>query len=111
MRCEHCGAEQANGKFCDNCGRMLTRVIVEETAEEAAAAKITASGPLKCSHCGTQQSGGHFCDNCGLELDIFRVEEEQAVGGGRCHQCGHWSKVRLCPNCGIPIRNFVGQEE
>ncbi|HUU02898.1 MAG TPA: hypothetical protein VM425_15800 [Myxococcota bacterium] len=111
MRCEHCGAEQAAGKFCDSCGRMLTRVLVETESEKAAAPDGFDTGLLKCSHCGSQQAGGHFCDKCGLELDIFRVEGDDVVSGGRCHQCGHWSKTRLCPNCGIPIRDFVAPEE
>lgn len=111
MRCEHCGAEQSSGKFCDNCGRMLTRVRVEDAAEQATATGSQAAGMLKCSHCGNQQAGGHFCDKCGLELDAFRVGDEEVTIGGRCHQCGHWSKTRLCPNCGIPISNFVGPEE
>jgi hypothetical protein len=110
MRCEHCGAEQSTGKFCDRCGRMLTRVRVETPVAEPTAGRKVRPQILKCS-CGHQQSEGHFCDSCGLELNFFRVEEAQEAIGGRCRQCGTWSSASpICPNCGIPIPDFKAEE-
>ncbi len=107
MKCEHCGADQASGRVCESCGRMMTRIIVAEKTEPGEGGQKARPDVLKCAACGSQQASGHFCDKCGLELDFYRVEDDEVVGGGRCRQCGKWSKDRICPNCGVLIPNYV----
>ncbi|MBW1872034.1 MAG: hypothetical protein JRJ19_08225 [Deltaproteobacteria bacterium] len=111
MKCEHCGAEQASGRVCETCGRMLTRIMVPEGPGAGERRQKFRPDVLKCTACGSEQASGHFCDKCGLELDFYRVEDDELVIGGRCRQCGKWSKDRICPNCGIMIANYVSGEE
>jgi len=110
MKCEYCGHEQASGRFCDACGKMLTRVIVEA---DDRADKQAGSGPrqVKCRYCGHTQAQGRFCDGCGMMFDAFRVENQKDLPGARCPQCARISTVRVCPNCGIPIPGFPTGEE
>jgi len=111
MKCEHCGAEQEGGRFCEKCGRMMTRVRLETPEDVPDSGVRVHPDVMKCSACGNEQSEGHFCNKCGLELDFYRVEDEAVEVGGRCRQCGDWSKEPICRNCGIPIPNFNSGEE
>ena len=90
---------------------MMTRVRLDVPTDGPSAGTKALPAVLKCSACGNQQESGHFCDSCGLELDFYRVEEQEILWGGRCRQCGDWSKDRLCPNCGVPVPNFETGEE
>lgn len=60
IRCEFCGTVYENppGKFCDKCGRRLTRVM-PAPADESAQAK-------RCPLCGHQNKlEARVCVNCG----------------------------------------------
>jgi ribosomal protein L32 len=111
MKCEHCGHEQSSGRFCDACGRVLTRVIVE--AEGGGDMQPGGSAPrqVKCRYCGHLQAQGRFCDGCGMMFDAYRVEDEDDAFEARCPQCARLSKTRICPNCGVPIPGFPLEEE
>lgn len=60
IRCEFCGTvyEKPPGKFCDQCGRRLARVM-SAAMEEPTLTK-------KCPHCGHQNKlEARICVNCG----------------------------------------------
>ncbi|MBN2495222.1 MAG: hypothetical protein JXR96_11560 [Deltaproteobacteria bacterium] len=111
MKCEHCGYEQPGGKFCDNCGRMLTRILVEEEpAEEAPVAAALVS--IRCHRCGHEQAGGRICEACGIMLEVYRemTDEEEEETSRRCPSCGLPSSRPVCINCGVRIPDFSEEE-
>ncbi len=65
MRCEHCGAEQAEGKFCDNCGRMLSRVKLKTKKDESKPSERSG----RCHQCG-RLSKDPICRNCGIPVHL-----------------------------------------
>ena len=106
MCCEQCGNEQKSGKFCDKCGLMLTRVLVDIEEENPDPDK-----PQECHKCGHIQPSGRICENCGLMLSIYRVDVgDGVVDSKRCHQCGSYSKTPICRNCGTRILGFESEE-
>ena len=103
MRCEHCGHEQAQGRFCDNCGRMLTRIRLEPEDTETASPQRPAPPQVRCSHCGHQQAGGRLCAQCGMQLDYYSAADDGEPQMMVCPECGvHTTRV-VCPNCSIRI--------
>jgi primosomal protein N' len=109
MKCEHCGHEQASGKFCDNCGRFLTRVKLD-TGEPETGRLADQPSELKCSKCGNTQTSGRFCDKCGMMLDFFQALPEKEEVTARCPECGSRSTQAQCRNCGIMIPGFPTEE-
>ena len=105
MKCEHCGHDQESGKFCDKCGRFLTRVKLDDPDDGAPPAV------LKCSKCGSSQTSGKICDKCGLLLDFYQAMEEEDELSARCPECGSSSTSPQCRNCGILIPNFPTKED
>jgi ribosomal protein L32 len=106
VKCEQCGFEQISQKFCDNCGLMLTRIIVAIEEENPDPTKAQ-----QCKKCGHLQPQGRICEKCGLMLSVYRVD----VGDGadslkRCIECGSYSAERICRNCGVPVPGFDEEE-
>jgi len=68
IKCEFCGMEYEThpGKFCDRCGRVLSRINFEPDNEELIEHK-------KCLKCGHRNSlEARICINCG---DLLREPE------------------------------------
>lgn len=60
LRCEFCGKEYETdpGKFCDQCGRVLSRISIEPEAEGA--------DFNRCHKCGCANPlENRVCKNCG----------------------------------------------
>jgi hypothetical protein len=126
MKCEQCGFEQSSGRFCDNCGRSLTRIRLtpEEFAQlnpqaapppPAAAGGVVVGTPvLKCLYCGNEQASGKFCDACGMAFGTLRRDlEVEAVSTEvqlRCPTCGLTGSGPVCRNCGIRIPGSSSEE-
>ena len=109
MKCYSCGHEQASGRFCDRCGLMVTRLIVDEN-DAANDGPDVRPAELRC-RCGHVQSAGRFCDSCGMMFDFFRALPDESDLSARCPQCGGTCYSPLCRNCGVRIPNFPGAEE
>lgn len=60
IKCEFCGMEYENppGKFCDNCGRVLTRLTLGPMEEEPQLKRC-----MKCGH--RNAADVRICINCG----------------------------------------------
>lgn len=113
MKCYNCGHEQASGRFCDRCGRMITKIKLEADASEeqgSARDKYEEDRPqrLQCK-CGHIQIQGRFCDKCGMMLDYYRAMPEDELPAARCPQCGGMSSSPVCGNCGIKIPGFPSE--
>jgi ribosomal protein L32 len=110
MKCEHCGHDQPSGKFCDSCGRILTRIRHDEPDDAQEDQQAGQARVHKCHRCGHEQSGGRICEGCGMMLDAFQNLPEEEEISARCPECGTSSSVRICRNCGIPIPGFPSEE-
>ncbi len=66
IKCEFCGAEYEKppGKFCDRCGRILSRI--DPNAEPPAEEETEYVKCLKCGH--RNQLDATVCLNCGERL-------------------------------------------
>ena len=60
IRCEFCGtvSENPTGKFCDQCGRRLTRTMNEDRGDSTDAVRC-----LQCGH--RNKPGTRICVECG----------------------------------------------
>jgi len=111
MKCYNCGHEQASGRFCDRCGLMVTRVIVDEGGgDQSDDSGEARPEELRC-RCGNVQRTGRFCDRCGMMFDFYRAQPDASDLSARCPQCGGVSHSPLCRNCGVRIPDFPGAEE
>jgi len=71
IRCEFCGAEYEEdpGKFCDKCGRVLSRFNIEIPNEEGE------QDHVRCTKCGHRnEKDAIMCVNCGE-----RIYERQSL--------------------------------
>lgn len=76
--CPVCGKPAGNGKFCNNCGASMGRVVCPSCGAQMApgvkfcnecGASMTAPRVLKCPACGAQaEPGVKFCGGCGAKL-------------------------------------------
>ena len=108
MRCEHCGHEQAEGKFCEACGLMLTRIRVAAARTAPAGESAPAAVTLRCTACGEEQrAAGKFCEKCGMRLDIYRPAPPEPPPV-KCPECGLVTSRQICPGCGTRI--YVPEE-
>jgi hypothetical protein len=99
MKCEYCGAEQNEGKFCEVCGMMMTRVMVNASFGKNEAVE---QKKLACRYCGHEQAGGIFCDQCGMRLDVYRPAPPEPAAV-KCPECGAVTTRQVCPNCGTRV--------
>ncbi|MBW2699449.1 MAG: hypothetical protein JRF33_01410 [Deltaproteobacteria bacterium] len=109
MKCEQCGFEQTAAKFCERCGRMMTRLLLddEEKTDRANAQKGVKMRVNKCHRCGHEQAKGRICAGCGIMLEIFREEiDDNAVVTRLCPSCAVPSTTSRCRNCGERIPGF-----
>ncbi len=63
IKCEFCGKEydEDPGKFCDQCGRALSRVGFEYEGETG--------GLVRCKNCGHRNApDAEVCINCGERI-------------------------------------------
>ncbi|RME20393.1 MAG: hypothetical protein D6806_16435, partial [Deltaproteobacteria bacterium] len=101
-KCEHCGHDQDAGKFCDNCGRMLTRVRIAQPGGGDGRPSAGAAGRqgVRCIYCGNVQAAGRICEKCGMQLDRVhaREDEEEEQKRGLCPECGIRTNRPVCPN-------------
>lgn len=65
IRCEYCGKEYEEdpGKFCDQCGRVLSRFNIETSPEDNA---VDYKKCMKCGHRNDVEAT--VCLNCGDRL-------------------------------------------
>jgi ribosomal protein L32 len=111
MKCYNCGHDQKTGRFCDTCGMMVTRMIIEnEGHEHEADGDEKRPDDLRCK-CGHVQKTGRFCDKCGVMFDFYRAQPDDDALSRRCPACGTMSKTRVCRNCGVKIPGFPSVEE
>ena len=109
LKCYNCGHQQATGRFCDNCGLMIHRLILDpnDAANDGPDVK---PDQMTC-RCGHVQASGRFCDKCGTMFDYFRAMPDESDKSARCHQCGGMSASPICGNCGIRIPGHPAVEE
>ncbi len=111
MKCYNCGHEQESGRFCDSCGRMITRMIIEDPDHHHDAdGDEVRPAELRC-RCGHVQKSGRFCDNCGVMFPFYRAQPDDDEISRRCLACGTYSKRPICQNCGVRIPGFPAEEE
>ncbi len=109
MKCYNCGHEQATGRFCDRCGLMITRLIVDEN-DAANDGPDLPPTEYRC-RCGHVQASGRFCDRCGTMFDYYRAQPDKSDLSARCPQCGGMSTNPMCRNCGVRIPGHPAAEE
>jgi len=79
MKCEHCGHDQASGKFCDKCGhsqktgRICDKCGVMLDFYQALPEEDEVSA--RCPECGSNSTQPQ-CRNCGIMIPNFPGQEE-----------------------------------
>ena len=59
VKCQVCGEEIGDAKFCNNCGSKIEETIVEEEKEK-----------IFCSNCGKELDADmEFCNECGTSVN------------------------------------------
>jgi hypothetical protein len=108
MKCEHCGVEQETRKFCEQCGLLMTRILVQTKHEE----RGEIPNVLRCPTCGHEQADGRVCEACGMVIPFYGkapIQQEPLERKIDCPECGMPSAQPMCRNCGARIKGFEAE--
>lgn len=100
-KCEQCGYESNQGKFCKSCGSPKPETRDCDNQEAAENNKTQMKDSWECIHCGTINTR-NFCYHCGAKKPIKKKNF-------RCAKCGWMPDVDetfepvYCPECGDKI--------
>ena len=123
--CGNCGIDNLPGKYCHECGGVLS----EKNPECLKCGNPDASGnycnlcghnlhSYNCSKCGAPNQVGRFCGKCGVSLvETNQPEGKQnsQVGNASCQMCyskfNGWDELGLphkeCPMCAASEKYIV----
>lgn len=106
VKCQNCGNEVGEAKFCSNCGCEVERNVADNfSLNRTQKSKF-------CPECGSEVNGSAaHCSNCGCELtpkrDSNQVNNSTAQQSKFCHICGNEVNyaAAVCPSCGADVGN------
>ena len=118
VKCQVCGEEVNDSKFCPNCGSVMDSKEEEEQVEEVFEEEIVEEEPEEVKDTA-QSKNTKFCSNCGTEVDINAVvctncgaalSTSQNLPKSPkmyCTNCGSEIDVKavVCPYCGVATQN------
>lgn len=114
-KCQVCGEEVTDSKFCPNCGSVIESQPKEEVVEvnqEEAPSSFQSNNTKFCTNCGTEVDvNAVACTNCGAALSD--LPNAQNPSKKFCTNCGSEIDINaiVCPKCGVSTGSKLVTEQ